>query len=93
MELKVFTLPTCSICSLAEKIILEVADKCQIGCRIVDMATEEGLREGLAHKVASVPSIAIDEDVIARGRLISGDQLRREVQRRLEYIRPLDGSR
>ena len=87
MELKVFTLPTCSICPLAEKIILKVGDEYQIACRIVDMATEEGLREGLAHQIASVPSIAIDEDIIARGLLVSGDQLKREVQRRLTYAR------
>ncbi len=92
MELKLYTLPTCSICSLAEKIMLEVATKCQIGCRIVNMATEEGLREGIAHEVGSVPSIAIDEDVIARGRLVSGDQLRREVQKRLECARSLGDS-
>jgi len=51
---------------------------------VVDMATKEGLDEGLAYQVLSAPSIAIDEDVIVRGHLISKERLEEEVKERLE---------
>ena len=84
MELKVFTLPTCSGCPVAKTIALEVAQKYGVACRVVDMATKEGLDEGLAYQVMSAPSIAIDEDVVVRGRLISKEKLEEEVEKRLE---------
>jgi hypothetical protein len=43
MELKVFTLPTCSGCPMAKMIALEVAQKYGVACRVVDMTTKEGL--------------------------------------------------
>lgn len=84
MELKVFTLPTCSGCPAAMMIASEVAQKYGIAYRVVDMATEEGLSEGLAHRIMSAPSIAVDEDVIVRGHLISKEKLEEEVKKRLE---------
>jgi len=84
MELKVFTLPTCSGCPVAKTIAFEVAQKYGVACRVVDMATKEGLDEGLAYQVMSAPSIAIDEDVVVRGRLISKEKLEEEVEKRLE---------
>jgi predicted thioredoxin/glutaredoxin len=84
MELKVFTLPTCSGCSMAKMIALEVAEKCGVTCRVVDMATKEGLSEGSAYHVMSAPSIAIDDDVFVRGHLISKERLEEEVKKRLE---------
>ncbi len=83
MELKVFTLPTCSGCPVAETIALEIAQKYSVGYRVVDMATKEGLDEGLSSQVMSAPSIAIDEDVIVRGHLISKEKLEKEVKKRL----------
>jgi len=84
MELKVFTLPTCSGCPVAKMIAFEVAQKYGMAYRVVDMATKEGLDEGLAYQVLSAPSIAIDEDVIVRGHLISKERLEEEVKERLE---------
>lgn len=84
MELKVFTLPTCSGCSVAKLIALEVARKYGIVYRVVDLATKEGLDEGVAHQIMSAPSIAINEDVIVRGHLISKEKLEEEVKKRLE---------
>jgi glutaredoxin len=87
MELKVFTLPTCPSCPAARIIVSEVAQKFGIAFREVNMATEEGLREGLAYDVVSTPSIAIDREVVVRGRLISREKLEEEVQKRLERWR------
>ena len=84
MELKVFTLPTCSCCSVAKMIAFEVAEKYGITCRVVDMATKEGLSEGSAYQVMSAPSIVIDDDVFVRGHLISRERLEEEVKKRLE---------
>ena len=84
MELKVFTLPTCSGCSVAKLIASEVAEKYGISFKVVDMATEEGLKEGTAYQVMSAPTIAIGEEVIVRGHLISKERLEEEVKKRLE---------
>jgi len=84
MELKVFTLPTCSGCSLAKRIAFEVAQKFGIAYRVVNMATEEGLREGLSYQIMSAPSIVINEEVIVRGHLISKEKLEEEVKKRIE---------
>ncbi len=83
-ELKVFTLPTCSTCTVAKKIALEVAQKYGVTFRVVDMATEEGLSEGSSYHVMSAPSIAIDDDIVVRGHLISKKGLEDEIRRRLD---------
>jgi len=87
VELKVFTLPTCSVCSMAKMIAFEVAQKYGVACRVVDLATKEGLSEGSAYHVMSAPSIAIDDDVFVRGHLISKERLEGEVKKRLEKWR------
>jgi len=86
-ELKVFTLPSCSVCPIAKQIASEVAKKFSLAFRVVDMNTREGLEEGLAHQIMSAPSIVLNDDVIVRGQLISRDRLEEEVQRRLEKWR------
>lgn len=83
MELKVFTLPTCPDCPAAKTIVAEVAQKHKISFRVVDMSTKEGMDEGLANNVQSAPSIAIDREVIVRGRLFSAEKLEEEVRKRL----------
>jgi glutaredoxin len=87
LELKVFTVPTCSTCPLAKRIVFEVAQRYGIAYREIDMATKEGLDEGLAHQIMSAPSIAINGEVIARGHLISKERLEEEVKKRLEKWR------
>jgi len=84
MELKVFTLPTCPSCPVAKVIASEVAQKFGIAFRVVDMATKEGVNEGLAYDIRSTPSMAIDEEVIVRGRLVSKEKLEEEVRKRIE---------
>jgi glutaredoxin len=83
MELKVFTLPTCPTCPIAKKIALEVAQKFGITFREVNMASEEGLNEGLVHDIRSTPSIVIDTEVVVRGRLMSRDKLEEEIETRI----------
>jgi len=84
LELKIFTLPTCSVCSLAKTVALDVAEKYGVSCRIVDMSTKEGLSESLAYQLMSAPSIVIDDDVVVRGHIISEERLKEEVQLRLK---------
>ena len=84
MELKVFTLPSCSSCPLAKAITSEVAQKLNILYKEVNMATPEGLDEGKAYDILSAPSIAVDNEVIIRGGLISKQRLEEEVQKRIE---------
>ena len=84
MELKVFVLSTCSSCPVAKHVAFEVAQKYGIAYREINTARKEGLDEGSAYQIMSAPSIAIDEEVIVRGRLISKERLEEEVKKRLE---------
>jgi len=86
-ELKVFTLPTCSSCHVAKQIVSEVAHKLGLAYREIDMNTKEGLEEGMLHQIMSAPSIALNDEVIVVGRLISREKLEEEVQKRLEKWR------
>jgi len=45
------------------------------------------LEEGLAYEIMSAPSIALNDEVIVRGRLISKERLEEEVRKRLEKWR------
>ncbi|MGD8565144.1 MAG: thioredoxin family protein [Candidatus Bathyarchaeota archaeon] len=83
MELKVFTLPTCTICPTAKRIALEVAHKYNVAFRVVDMSTKEGLEEGLTYRIMSTPSIALGDDVVSRGRLVPKEMLEEEVEQRI----------
>ncbi|MBS7620901.1 thioredoxin family protein [Candidatus Bathyarchaeota archaeon] len=87
LELRVFTMPTCSNCPAAKQIAFEVAQKLGLAYREVDMNTREGLAEGLAHQIMSAPSITLGDEVIVVGRLISKEKLEEEVRKRLEKWR------
>ncbi|MEM2947191.1 MAG: thioredoxin family protein [Candidatus Bathyarchaeia archaeon] len=87
LELKVFTMPTCSSCPTAKQIALEVAKKLGLSYREVDMNTNEGLAEGLTLQIMGTPSIALGDEVIVAGRLITKERLEEEVRRRLERWR------
>lgn len=84
MELKVFTMPACPVCPLAKTIASEVAHELGITYREVNMASKQGMDEGLAFNVMSAPSIALDNDVIVRGSVLPKDKLSEEVKKRLE---------
>ncbi|MGC8998408.1 MAG: thioredoxin family protein [Candidatus Bathyarchaeia archaeon] len=86
-ELKVFTMPTCSSCPSAKQIAIEVAKKFGLPYREVNMNTQEGLAEGLAHQIMSVPSVVLGDEVIVVGRLLSREKLEEEVRKRLENWR------
>jgi predicted DsbA family dithiol-disulfide isomerase len=72
---------------MAKTVASEVAHRLKIACREVDMATDDGLAEALAHDVCSTPTFALDDDVIVRGRLISKEKLEQEINERLEKWR------
>ena len=84
VQLKVFTLPSCSSCPLAKAIASEVAQKFNISYREVNLATAEGMSEGKAYGILSAPSIAVDDEVIVRGGLVSKRRLEEEVRKRVE---------
>ncbi|MGQ9538954.1 MAG: thioredoxin family protein [Candidatus Bathycorpusculaceae bacterium] len=86
-ELKVFTLPACSVCPVAKQIAFEIAVKFGLACREVNLNTKEGLEEGLTYQIMSAPSIALNDEVIVRGHLISREKLEEEVRKRLEKWR------
>ena len=83
MELKVFVMKTCPNCPEAKKIAKEVAGELGLQYVEIDIGTPEGQLEGLMHQVASTPSIALGEEVIARGRLLSREELVEEIRRRM----------
>jgi glutaredoxin len=87
MELKVFTLPTCPTCPTAKSVTSSIAQKLGVTYREVNLATEEGLKEGRTYDIMSTPSIVLDDEVIVRGRLIAGEKLEEEVKKRLEKWR------
>ena len=84
MKLKVFTLPSCPNCPATRKIAEEVAEEFGIGYREIDIGTPDGEIEGLMYQIMSTPSVAIDEEVIARGRLVPKEELENEVKKRLK---------
>jgi glutaredoxin len=83
VELKVFTLPTCKDCPAAKRISKEIADKYSLKYAEVDISTPEGQLEGLMHQIMSTPSIAINEEVVTRGRLPSKEELETEIRKLL----------
>jgi len=83
MELKVFTLPTCKNCPAAKKISQEIAQKYGLKYEEVDISTPDGQLDGLMNQIMSTPSIAIDDEVITRGKLLSREELETEVKKRL----------
>lgn len=92
MELKLFTLPTCSMCPAVKAIAKEVAEKLNIDFREVNMATKDGLNESTLHQIMSAPTILVDEEVIVRGQFISKEMLEQEVRLRLEKWKARSGS-
>jgi glutaredoxin len=83
MELKIFTLPTCPKCPEAKRIAQEVGAKFGIKCIEIDLSTSEGELEGLMYQIMSTPSIALDDEVLGRGRLLSQEELETEIKKRL----------
>jgi len=83
MELKVFTLPTCPKCPEAKRIAQEVSAKLGVKCIEIDLTTSEGGLDGLMYQIMSAPSIALDDEVLVRGRVLSQEELENEIKKRL----------
>ena len=83
MELKVFTMEKCPKCPLAKEIARRVAKK--LGLKLVEIRldTPDGEIEGLMYNVVSTPSIALGDEVLVRGDVLSEEVLEREIRRRL----------
>jgi len=84
LTIKVFTMKTCPNCPYAKKMAKKIAEKYGLELVEIDLGTPEGQIEGLMHQIMSTPSIALNDDVIVRGRLISEEDLEREVKKRLK---------
>jgi glutaredoxin len=84
MELRVFTLPTCKNCPAAKKVSEEMAQRYGLQYKEVDISTPEGQLDGLMCQIMSTPSIALDNEVITRGQLISRQALEAEIRKRLD---------
>jgi alkyl hydroperoxide reductase subunit AhpF len=93
LELKVFTLKTCPNCPQVKKIAKEVAEELNLKITEIDIETPEGQIEGLMYQIMSTPSIAIDSDVVARGKPISKKELMDEIRKRLGNDKTLDLNR
>ncbi len=83
MKLKVFTLPTCTNCPAAKRVSQEISKQYGLEYVEVDISAPDGQLEGLMHQIMSTPSIAIDDEVLARGKLLSREELESEVRKRL----------
>jgi len=85
LAIKVFTLKTCPNCPTAKKIGREVAEKFNVGFMEIDVGTLEGQIEGLMYQIMSTPSIAIDNEVVARGEVLTKEELEKKVREKLGY--------
>ncbi len=83
MELKVFTLPTCKSCPAAKKTSREIAQKYGLKYKEVDLSTPSGRLEGFKYQIMSTPSIAIENEVIVRGKLPSKEKLETAVKKKV----------
>ena len=83
LTIRVFTSKTCANCPVAKKIAREVAEEFNIRFLEVDIGTSDGQIEGLMYQIMSTPSIAVDSNVIARGKLIQKEELKAYVRKRL----------
>jgi len=83
LTIKVFTLKTCPNCPIAKKIGREVAEKFNVGFMEIDVGTPEGQIEGLMYQVMSTPGIAINDEVVARGAVLTREELEKKVREKL----------
>lgn len=79
-----FVMANCPKCPRAKEIARRLAEKYGLDYVEVHLDTPEGQIEGLMYNVLSTPSIAIGDDIVARGELITEEELERELLRRLK---------
>ncbi len=83
LTIKVFTLKTCPNCPRAKKIAREIAEKLNVKFMEIDVGTPEGQIEGLMYQIMSTPSIAIGDEVVARGEVLRKEELEKKVGEKL----------
>ena len=83
LTIKVFTLKTCPNCPTAKKIARQVAEKFNVSFMEIDVGAPEGQIEGLMYQIMSTPSIAIDDEVVARGEVLMKEELEKKVREKL----------
>lgn len=86
LTIKVFTLKSCPNCPKAKEVARRVAERLGVSLVEVDLGTPEGMVEGLIHQIMSTPSIVVGDRVVARGRVISEEELEAEVKKRLRFL-------
>ena len=85
MKLRLFTLPNCPKCPAAKELAKEIADsRSDVIIEVLDMSQPENLTTALMLQIASTPSFALDEDVIAVGEVPSLEELNELIDKRKE---------
>jgi len=84
MELKVVVMANCPKCPKAKEVARRLAEKYGLDYVEVRLDTPEGQIEGLMYNVLSTPSIAIGDEVVARGELPTEEELEEELLLRLK---------
>jgi small redox-active disulfide protein 1 len=82
VNVKVFTLPNCPNCPAAKALVEDVAKDYDIDIDYIDL--EKDVITGLQYGIASTPSIAINDKVIARGEVPEKAVLIEEIRKAME---------
>lgn len=82
VNVKIFTTPTCPRCPEAKAVVKEIEKKYDIGVEEIDLSQD--LITGLQYQVASAPSIAINDYIVARGSVPRKDELIMEIERAMK---------
>ena len=78
-KIVVFTMKNCPKCPAAKKLAEEIAE--EFGLEVEEVDVEKDMITALQYNVASTPSIAVGDEVIARGDLPAKAELREMVKR------------
>jgi len=78
-KLIVFVKKDCPKCPMAKKIAKEVAE--ELGLEYEEVDVEKDMVTALMYNVISVPSIALDEEVLVRGEVPTKEELVRTIKR------------
>ncbi|AEA46358.1 thioredoxin family protein [Archaeoglobus veneficus] len=81
-KIVVFTMKKCPKCPAAKKLASEIA--AEFGLEVEEIDVEIDMITALQYGVASTPSIAVGDEIIARGELPTRNELRNAVKRVLE---------
>jgi len=82
MQVIVFTMKNCPKCPTAKRLAAEVS--AEFGLEVEEIDVERDMITALQYNVASTPSIAVGDEVIARGKLPTRNELREAIRKVLE---------